>query len=101
MATALSASGPAYVYLFLESLIDSGVSLGLPSEISYKLAIQTIIGSVSLAKNTNEHPAILRNNVTSPGGTTAAALQVMEQRGFKGVIMDAVWAAYKKAQSLG
>jgi pyrroline-5-carboxylate reductase len=101
MATALSASGPAYVYLFLESLIDAGVSLGLSREISHRLAIQTIIGSASLAKNTNEHPAILRNNVTSPGGTTAAALQVMEQRGFKGIIIDAVWAAYKKALILG
>ena len=101
MATALSASGPAYVYLFLESLIDAGVSMGLTREISQQLAVQTIIGSASLARNTNLHPAILRNNVTSPGGTTAAALQVMDQRGFRGVIMDAVWSAYKKALQLG
>ena len=83
MATALSASGPAFVFVFLESLIDAGVQLGMPADIARRLAIQTIQGSAALASETGKHPAELRNMVTSPGGTTAAGLHAMEEGGFR------------------
>ena len=101
MATALSASGPAYVFLFLESLIDAGVYMGLPREMAQTLALQTIEGSAALARESGRHPAELRNMVTSPGGTTAEALLTLEEGGFRGIVMSAVIAAHEKAIELG
>jgi pyrroline-5-carboxylate reductase len=101
MATALSASGPAYVFLFLEALIDAGVYLGLPRDMANTLALQTFLGSANLAKQSGKHPAELRNMVTSPGGTTAEALLAMEEEGIRGIIINAVIAAHEKATTLG
>ncbi len=101
MSTALSASGPAYVFLFLESLIDAGVYMGLPREMAQTLALQTIEGSAALARESGRHPADLRNMVTSPGGTTAEALLALEDAGFRASVINAVIAAHEKAMELG
>ena len=101
MATALSASGPAYVWLFLEALIDGGVYIGLSREMASTLAVQTLLGSAQMAQQTGRHPAELRNLVTSPGGTTAEALLALEEGGFRANVVQAVLAAYEKAQLLG
>ncbi|MFQ5860455.1 MAG: pyrroline-5-carboxylate reductase [Dehalococcoidia bacterium] len=101
MATALSASGPAYVFLFLESLADAGVYLGMSREMAQALALQTVLGSALLAKETGRQPAELRNLVTSPGGTTAEALLALEQAGFRAAVVNAVAAAHEKALELG
>jgi pyrroline-5-carboxylate reductase len=100
MATALSASGPAYVFLFIEALIDAGVHIGLPRDLSQELAIQTILGSTRTVDKTGKHPADLRNMVTSPGGTTTEALLQLERGGFRSLIIEAVAAAHKKAERL-
>jgi pyrroline-5-carboxylate reductase len=101
MATALSGSGPAYVFLFVEALIDAGVRVGLAHDVAATLALQTVLGSAVYARETGEHPAILRNRVTSPGGTTAAALHEMEKGGLRATIAQAVMAAYQRARELG
>ena len=101
MATALSASGPAFVFAFIESMIDAGVYLGLTREMSHQLALQTILGSAQLMENSGKHPAELRNMVTSPGGTTAEGLLALEEAGFRTAILNAVTAAYKKSLNLG
>ena len=101
MATALSGSGPAYVFAFIESLIEAGVYLGMPRDMAHTLALQTVLGSAQLASDTGENPALLRERVTSPGGTTAEALRALEQRGFRATILEAVVAAHRKAQELG
>ena len=101
MATALSASGPAYVFTFIEALIDAGVHLGLPRDIARLLALQTVIGSALLTKQTGKHTAELRDMVTSPGGTTAEALLALEQGGFRATVSNAVIAAYRKSVALG
>lgn len=101
MATALSASGPAYVFLFIESLIDAGVYLGMPRDMARTLVLQTVQGSAQLAKKTGKHPAELKDMVTSPGGTTAEALFELEEAGFRAAVLNAVAAAYQKAQLLG
>lgn len=101
MATAVSASGPAYVFLFIEAMIDAGVYLGMPRDTSRKLVLQTVIGSARLVDESGRHPADLKDMVTSPGGTTAEALIAFEQGGFRGVVMDAVSAAYEKSKALG
>ncbi|MCH8087921.1 MAG: pyrroline-5-carboxylate reductase, partial [Chloroflexi bacterium] len=101
MATALSGGGPAYVFFFIEALIDAGVHMGLPRDIAEKLVVETVLGSASLARQSGTHPAILKNMVTSPGGTTAEALLVMEEAGLKGTVIRAVLAAYSRAQSVG
>ncbi len=100
MATALSASGPAYVFRFIESLIDGGVLLGMPADMARKLVLQTVIGSAILTRETDEHPAVLANRVTSPGGTTAAGLRVLEQRGFRAAVVDSISAAYERGEQL-
>ncbi len=101
MATALSGTGPAYVFLFLEAMIDAGVHLGLPRRISEKLVEQTLRGSVDFYAKNKLHPATLRNQVTSPGGTSAAALYYLEKAGFRTAISRAVWAAFERSQELG
>lgn len=99
--TGLSGSGPAYVFSFVEALIDAGVKSGLTRAISEKLALQTVLGSVKLLKESGEHPAALRGKVTSPGGTAITALHVLEKVGFHGIIMDIVESAVMRSKQLG
>jgi len=101
MATALSGSGPAYVFLFTEALIDAGVHMGFPRRIAEQLVLQTIKGSASFYEYAGRHPATLRNQVTSPGGTSAEALYYLEKAGFRTAISRAVWAAYQRSLELG
>jgi pyrroline-5-carboxylate reductase len=101
MATALSGTGPAYVFLFMEALIDAGVHMGFSRRIAEQLVFQTIEGSVAFARDSKRHAAELRNMVTSPGGTTADALYQLEKGGFRTVLSKAIWAAYKKSRYLG
>ena len=101
MATAMSGSGPAYVFLFIEALTDAGVHLGFSRPIAEKLALQTVKGSAVFAQQRGLHPAVLRNMVTSPGGTTAEALFEFEKGAFRATVDRAVTAAYHRAQSLG
>ncbi|MEP7287778.1 MAG: pyrroline-5-carboxylate reductase [Chloroflexota bacterium] len=101
MATALSGTGPAYVFLFMEALIDAGVHMGFPRRIAEQLVIQTVRGSVEYADVSKEHPAALRNQVTSPGGTSAEAIYHLEKGGLRTVLARAVWAAYQRSLALG
>jgi len=101
MATALSGSGPAYVLLIIEALIDAGVEMGFARPVAEKLVLQTVRGTAIYAQQSGQHPAVLRNAVTSPGGTTAAALHVLEKGGLRAVLTEAVLACYEKAKSLG
>ena len=101
MATALSASGPAYVFLFIEALIDAGVYVGMPRDMARTLALQTVYGSTRLVMETGRHPAELKDMVVSPAGTTAEALRVLEEQGVPAAIVAAVDAAYKKSVQLG
>ena len=101
MATALSASGPAYVFLLIEAMIDAGVYVGMPRDMARTLALQTVLGSAKLALETGGHPAELKDMVVSPGGTTAEALRELEERGFPAAIVAAVDAAYQKSVRLG
>lgn len=101
MATALSGTGPAYIFLVMEALIDAGVHMGFPRRIAEELVLQTIIGSVLFAQESGKHPAELRNMVTSPGGTSAAAIYQMEKGSLRTVISRAVWAAYQRTVELG
>ena len=101
MATALSGSGPAYVFLFTEALIDAGVHMGFPRRIAEQLVLQTIKGSASFYEQAGRHPATLRNQVTSPGGTSAEALYYLEKAGFRTAISRAIWAAYQRSLELG
>jgi pyrroline-5-carboxylate reductase len=101
MATALSGTGPAYVFLFMEALIDAGVHLGFSRRVAEQLVLQTMQGSVALAKQSMKHPVELRNMVTSPGGTSAEALYQLEKGGLRTVLSKAIWAAYQKSRYLG
>ena len=101
MATALSGGGPAYTFLVIESLIDAGVHVGLSRDIAEKLAVETIAGSAQLYRESGKHPAELKNMVTSPGGTTAEALLVLESGGLRGLFINAIVEAYRKAQRVG
>ena len=101
MATALSGSGPAYVFMFMEAMIDAGVHMGFSRRDSEKLVTQTLLGSVLYAEQSGLHPAQLRNQVTSPGGTTAEALHQMEKGGLRTVLSEGIWAAYQRSQALG
>lgn len=100
ISTALSASGPAYVFLFIESLADAGVKLGLPVHVARHLARQTVLGSAVLARETGKHPAELRNMVTSPGGTTAAGVHALEEGAFRATVTNAVEAAFLRGEEL-
>ncbi|MBD3187106.1 pyrroline-5-carboxylate reductase [Candidatus Bathyarchaeota archaeon] len=98
--TGLSGSGPAYVYYILEGLTDGGVKMGLPRDLSRSLATDTIIGSLKLMKETGKHPMLLKDQVTSPGGTTIDALHVLENENLKGILIKAVEVASLKSRHL-
>ena len=99
--TGLSGSGPAYVFTFIEALTDGGVMMGLPREIASELAVQTVLGSAEMIRETKLHPAELREMVASPGGTTMAGIEILEARGLRYTIMSAVRAAAERARELG
>jgi pyrroline-5-carboxylate reductase len=101
MATAVSGTGPAYVFLVMEALIDAAVHLGFPRHVAHDLVIETLEGSTSFAKASGMHPAQLRNMVTSPGGTSAAAIAELERGRLRTVLSEAVWAAYRRTDELG
>jgi pyrroline-5-carboxylate reductase len=101
MATALSGTGPTYVFLFMEALIDAGVHMGFSRRIAEKLVLKTISGSLAYYESEQTHPAALRNQVTSPGGTSAEALYYLEKAGFRTAISRAIWAAYQRSIDLG
>jgi pyrroline-5-carboxylate reductase len=101
MATALSGTGPTYLFAVMEALIDAGVHLGFPRELAHDLVVQTLIGSSEFAARSELHPAQLRNAVTSPGGTSAAAIYELEKGRIRTVFSDAVWAAYRRTLELG
>ena len=101
MATALSGTGPAYVFLFMEAMVDAGVHLGFSRQIAEQLVLQTIKGSAEYAMKSPHHLARLRNQVTSPGGTSAEAIYYLEKAGFRTAISRAVWAAYQRSVQLG
>ncbi|KAM0978502.1 hypothetical protein ACFX13_014736 [Malus domestica] len=96
--TGLSGSGPAYIYLAIEALADGGVAAGLPRELALGLASQTVFGAASMACHTGKHPGQLKDDVTSPGGTTIAGVHELEKGGFRGILMNAVVAAAKRSQ---
>lgn len=101
MATALSGTGPAYIFLVLEAMIDAGVHLGLSRRVSEQLVLKTMLGSVEYAMASSDHLATLRNQVTSPGGTSAEAIYQLEKGGLRTVLSDAIWAAYHRSVALG
>lgn len=98
--TGLSGSGPAYCFLFIEALADAGVLNGLPRDVSLKLACWTVLGAAALAKDSPDHPAVLKSKVTSPAGTTAAGLAVLERMGLRSAVIDAVTAATDRSRQL-
>jgi pyrroline-5-carboxylate reductase len=101
MATALSGTGPTYLFAVMEALIDAGVHLGFPRELAHDLVVDTLLGSAEFARQSDLHPAQLRNAVTSPGGTSAAAIYELEKGRIRTVFSDAVWAAYRRTLELG
>ena len=101
MATALSGTGPTYLFAVMEALVDAGVHLGFPRELAHDLVAATLVGSSEFAARSELHPAQLRNAVTSPGGTSAAAIYELEKGRLRTVLSDAVWAAYRRTQELG
>lgn len=101
MATAVSGTGPTYVFLVMEALIDAAVHLGFPRHVAHDLVVETLEGSTLFAKQSAMHPAELRNMVTSPGGTSAAALHELESGRLRTVLSEAVWAAFRRTVELG
>jgi pyrroline-5-carboxylate reductase len=101
MATAVSGSGPAYILLIIESLVDAAVHIGLPHQTARELVLQTILGTTNVVNRGDKHPAELRNMVTSPGGTTAEGLLQLERGGLRATLSQAIIAGYEKAKSLG
>lgn len=101
MSTAVSGSGPAYLFLVMEAMIDAAVHLGFSRHVAHQLVVETLEGSALFAKSTGSHPAQLRDMVTSPGGTTAAALRELEAGRLRTVLSDAVWAAWRRTEELG
>ena len=101
MSTSISGSGPAYVFLVMEAMIDAGVHMGFSRETATTLVNQTLLGSTLYAMESGQHPAILRNSVTSPAGTTASAIYELENGRFRTVIKDAIWACYRRSLEMG
>lgn len=101
MATAISGSGPAYVFLFLEAFIDAAVHIGFQRPMAQELALQTVLGSAMFMEKSGKHPAELRNMVTTPGGTTVEGLQALESAGLRAAMVKAAVAAYEKSRILG
>ena len=101
MATALSATGPTYIFLVMEALVDAGVHMGFSRHVAQDLVQQMMLGSVLFAMESHKHPAELRNMVTSPGGTSAEAIYQMEKGSIRTVLSKAVWAAFQRAEALG
>lgn len=101
MATALSGTGPTYLFAVMEALIDAGVHMGFPRDLAHDLVVETLLGSAEFARASEMHPAQLRNAVTSPGGTSAAAIYELEKGRIRTVLSDAVWAAYRRTLELG
>lgn len=101
MATAISGTGPAYVFLLMEAMVDAGVHLGFSRHVSERLVMETLRGSVEYARKSPRHLATLRNQVTSPGGTTAEAIYQLEKGGLRTVLSKAIWAAYQRSRALG
>lgn len=101
MSTSISGSGPAYVFLLMEAMIDAGVHMGFSRETATTLVHHTLLGSTKYAMSTDEHPAVLRNSVTSPAGTTASAIYELESGGFRTVVKDAIWACYRRSLEMG
>ena len=99
--TGLSGSGPAYVYQFIEALSDGGVATGLPRDVSTRLAAQTVLGAARMILETGLHPGVLKDQVTSPGGTTIEGLHELEKGGMRAAIMNAVRAATERSRKLG
>lgn len=99
--TGLSGSGPGYIFTVIEAMADGGVQEGLRKEVALALAVQTVLGAAHLAKETGEHPALLRDMVCSPAGTTIAAMRVLEERGVRSTLMEAVHQAAKRSRELG
>lgn len=100
-ATGLSGSGPAYVFSFIEALIDAGIKVGLTRYTAETMAVQTVLGAAKLMQQEKKHPAVLRSMVTSPGGTSIAAHHFLEKKGFGGILMDAVEIAVNRSKELG
>ncbi|XP_050295383.1 uncharacterized protein LOC126735441 [Anthonomus grandis grandis] len=98
--TALSGSGPAYVYLFIEALADGGVKMGLPRDLAYRLASQTVLGAGRMVRDTREHPGKLKDDVTSPAGSTASGIHFLEKQAFRGVVMGAIEEATKRCKEV-
>ncbi len=98
--TGLSGSGPAYVYLLIEAMSDGGVRVGLTRDVATTLAAQTVLGAARMVLETGEHPAVLKGQVTSPGGTTIAGLEVLEQHGVRAAYMAAIAAATDRSTQL-
>jgi len=101
MSTSISGSGPAYVFLLMEAMVDAGVHMGFSRETATTLVHHTLLGSTKFAMETREHPAVLRNSVTSPAGTTASAIYELENGKFRTVIKDAIWACYRRSLEMG
>lgn len=98
--TGISGSSPAYVYMFIEALADGGVMMGLSRELAYKLAAQAVLGSAKMVLESHEHPGTLKDMVCSPGGTTIEAVYALEQKGFRGIIMEAVKKCAEKGETM-
>jgi pyrroline-5-carboxylate reductase len=101
MATAVSGTGPTYIFLVIEALVDAAVHLGFSRRDARKIVLQTVLGSVTFAQHSDVHLAQLRNMVTSPGGTSAEAIYQLEKGGMRTILSKAVWAAYQKSRLLG